>query len=48
MRALVVVASATTGVEFESAARTPEVLGIAGMSREELLRYAATGEAPSR
>jgi opine dehydrogenase len=37
MRSLVEVASATTGQDFWRSARTPEVLGIVGMSRERLL-----------
>lgn len=44
MRALVEVASATTGVDFRAATRTPEVLGVAGLGREALLRYAETGQ----
>ena len=39
MRSLVELASSTLGVDFASMLRTPSVLGIAGMSKEELLDY---------
>lgn len=43
MRSLVELASATLGVDFASMARTPSVLGIAGMSKAELLDYVRDG-----
>ena len=44
MRALVEIASATVGIDFWRAARTPQDLGITGMSVDALLRYAQTGQ----
>jgi opine dehydrogenase len=44
MRSLVEIASATVGIDFWRAARTPQDLGITGMSVDALLRYAHTGQ----
>jgi opine dehydrogenase len=44
LRALVEVASATTGVDFWKAARTPHDLGIAGLGKEALRDYLHGGE----
>ncbi len=43
LRALVDVASATTGVDFWKVARTPADLGITGLSKEALLRFLERG-----
>jgi len=43
LRAVVEVASATLGVDFWQTARTPADLGIAGMSKEQLLWYLHAG-----
>ena len=39
MRALVDVASATMGVDFWADARSPDQLGLAGMSRDDMLTF---------
>lgn len=44
MRALAEIASATVGVDFWKVARTPQDLGIAGMTVDAMLRYVQTGE----
>src|SRR5207244_9024438 len=41
--ALVDVAAAATGQDFRAQTRTPEILGIAGMEKSQLLEYVAKG-----
>jgi opine dehydrogenase len=55
LRALITLASAALGIDFWKSARTTRDLGVAGLSREELLNYveggpaaAAAGAAPQR
>ncbi|HKI32563.1 MAG TPA: NAD/NADP octopine/nopaline dehydrogenase family protein [Gemmataceae bacterium] len=43
LRSLIQLLSAAVGIDFWKAARTTKELGIAGMSREELLRYVEAG-----
>src|SRR5262249_61897572 len=47
LRAVVDLASATCGIDFWKAARTPQELGIAGMGKAELLTYLVTPRTPS-
>jgi len=43
LRSLIQLTSAAVGIDLWSAARTTKELGVAGMSREELLRYVGAG-----
>jgi opine dehydrogenase len=43
LRALVDVAAAATGLDFPSATRTPQALGLGGLGREEMLKLVETG-----
>lgn len=46
MDGLVALASAALGEDFRASSRTVRRLGIAGMGRDQLLRFAETGEMP--
>lgn len=46
MDGLVALASAALGEDFRASSRTVRRLGIAGMGRDQLLRFAETGEVP--